>query len=53
MSLRSVSQQSDIGERLTKTMLDKIEQQQNETMQAAAAMNQMATTIADVAKACC
>ncbi|MBB1508005.1 methyl-accepting chemotaxis protein [Pseudoalteromonas sp. SG41-1] len=47
---KRVSQQSDIGERLTKTMLDKIEQQQNETMQAAAAMNQMATTIADVAK---
>ncbi|MGO3786334.1 methyl-accepting chemotaxis protein [Pseudoalteromonas sp. KG3] len=47
---KNVSKQSDIGERLTKTMLDKIEQQQNETMQAAAAMNQMATTIADVAK---
>ena len=47
---KRVSQQSDIGERLTKTMLDKIEQQQNETMQVATAMNQMTTTIADVSR---
>lgn len=47
---KSVSKQSDLGLDLAKSSMTLIEQQQQETEQAATAMHQMTTTIAEVSR---